>query len=107
MKNKRGRKQDWVGKSFRPQCISDTCERKESRKQEWPERASHHDLDLTKYQPTRQEKLQSKDYTLEETFIRQKWPDPRSSHVQSWAEGCLKGHGLSSEAEINSEGFND
>lgn len=45
MKNKRGRKQDWVGKSFRPQCISDTCERKESRKQEWPERASHHDLD--------------------------------------------------------------
>lgn len=52
VKDKRGRKQDRVGKAFRPQFTFDICERKDSRKQNWAEIASHHNLDLMKYQPT-------------------------------------------------------
>lgn len=52
VKEEMRRKYDGIGKVFRPQCASDTCEKKESRKQDWTERASHNDLDLIKCQPT-------------------------------------------------------
>lgn len=45
------------------------------------------------------EKVLSKDYPLKESYIGQKWTNPRTCSAIGWE--LLEKHGLSSEAEIN------